>query len=201
MSDGSDLGSDYTAPAPTGSQSTFAASDPGVGNDGSASAAPPKDTSSGGDAGWSIAKSNSPMSSVRDSDTNGDARAGLNIDVTGNDGLKFGLDGGHGLVANVSAEQDQGGLPIDIEGKISSGTLIGFEGLGDIGNLVSRTGTLIDVGFDQGDGQTAAILDVVVNSDADAHAIVLGSDTVADGSADILSSCGLLDGVLDVAFS
>lgn len=54
---------------------------------------------------------------------------------------------------------------------------------------------MIDIEFGQGDGHTAAILDVVLGGDDVANISLLGSDIL--GSGGILGSCGLLDGILD----
>jgi hypothetical protein len=219
MSDGSDLGSDTPTQAPTGTSVGGGKATGGI--DWPAPASPPSDTS--GDAGTgddgtgaSIEVATLPDlgggSSSLVSDVFGLGRqdsgdASLHVDLTGNDGVNVSLDGNDGLVANLNGDTSQGGLRIDVDGATGDGGLIGFGdanligvGEGDsVAGLIGDTGSLIDIDFDQSDGQTAAILDVVASGDSDTQAALLGSEVVSDGSADILGSTGLLDGALDIA--
>lgn len=75
------------------------------------------------------------------------------------------------------------------------GGLIDIGGILDLGGLIGGPGSLIDVELGQGDGHTAAVLDVVLGGDDTATVSLLGSEIL--GGGDILGSCGLLDGLLD----
>ena len=89
--------------------------------------------------------------------------------------------------------------PSDTPEHNDCGGLIDVAGILDLGKLFGGPGTLIDVEFGQGDGHTAAILDVVLGDDdgLTVNANVLGGSDILGGGGEILGSCGLLDGVLD----
>lgn len=109
------------------------------------------------------------------------------VDVTagGEGGLNLGAD------ANVGS-----GLTLDLGGKGDALTgLVGVGGLDHLGTLVGDQGSLIDLDFGQGDGHTAALLDVVVGGEDIAKASLLGSEIL--GGGDGIGACGLLDGLFD----
>ena len=178
MSDGSDNGVEPSQS--TGGGTSFKPS-------------PPSDTPGDNDTGGQPGGSSSLVSNLIETGLGGGDGSGLNLEVgfSGNDNAGF----------NLSADHSQDGLNIDVDGGASDGGLVGVRGLADLGGLVGDSGSLIDIDFDQDDGQTAAILDVVGSSDGDAQAAVLGSDITAGSGFDILGSPGLLDGILEDVIS
>jgi hypothetical protein len=78
--------------------------------------------------------------------------------------------------------------------------ILGGDSTGGCG-LIGAVGSLADVDLGQGDGHTAAVLDVVLGGDDTASVSLLGSEILGGegllGSGDIIGTCGLLDGLLD----
>ena len=109
----------------------------------------------------------------------------IDATVGGEGGLNLGAD------ANVGS-----GLTLDLGGKGDAlSGLVGVGGLDHLGTLVGDKGSLIDLDFGQGDGHTAALLDVVVGGEDIANASLLGAEIL--GGGDGIGACGLLDGLLD----
>lgn len=112
------------------------------------------------------------------------------------DGSDLGVDptydntpGGQSVFNPPPSEPETPNTPDD-----TCGGLIDIGGILDLGGLIGSPGSLIDVEFGQGDGHTAAILDVVLGDGPSVS--LLGSD-ILGGGGDVLGSCGLLDGLFD----
>ncbi len=74
-------------------------------------------------------------------------------------------------------------------------------GILDLGGLIGGPGSVVDVEAGQGDGHTAAVLDVVLGGEDTASVSLLGQDIL--GAGDILGTCGLIGGtgsLVDVDF-
>ena len=72
--------------------------------------------------------------------------------------------------------------------------ILGGDSSGACG-LIGAVGSLVDADLGQGDGHTAALLDVVLGGDGGASVSLLGSEIL--GGGDSIGPCGLLDGLLD----
>jgi hypothetical protein len=83
--------------------------------------------------------------------------------------------------------------PNDTPDQKDCGALIDVDVKVDLGGLIGSPGSLIDVDFGQGDGHTAAILDIVVGDDSLLDATVLSGMDVFGGNG----TCNLLDGLFD----
>jgi hypothetical protein len=218
MSNGSDTGSDTPTQSNDRSTTSFKpTSEAGSGINKPTATSPPNDTpgdsspsndasgnnGTGGsgsentDNGGQSGGPNSVASQLIETVLGGSDGSGttLNAAAGSNDGLNVGVDGNNLGGLEINADQSQDGLNIIVDGEASDGSLVGLAGLEDLGRLAGGTESLIDVDFDQDDGQTAAILDVAGSSDGNAQAAVLGSDITAGSSFDIPDSSGLIDGI------
>jgi hypothetical protein len=72
------------------------------------------------------------------------------------------------------------------------GGLIDVDGIVKLGGLIGGPGSLIDIEFGQGNGHTAAILDLVVGHD---EGLTIDAEILA--GLDHVGACGLVDGLFD----